>query len=162
ADVELAKDPADEGDPSLLKAAQLRLFDVLRKRKADREAVRDDARAEQRADPTRPPLPFYLGDKVKIVDAALSPSGDWLVLVPSPHDPNAKDAKDEDPKTIMPKYVTESGDVEAEDVRPKVGVKPVPRGLTLLDLRAHRRYDLDLGELPGIADDPLQAMRERA
>ncbi|HEY8020911.1 MAG TPA: alpha/beta fold hydrolase, partial [Thermoanaerobaculia bacterium] len=175
-DVRLAKDPADEDDPTFLKAEQLRLFDVLRKRKSDRDAARAEDRAAQRADATRPPLPFYLGDKLKIVDAALAPSGDWLLLVTAPKDAkdskggkdakgtkDAKDAKDADePHTILPKYVTESGNVEVEDVRPKVGIEPVARSLTLLDLRAHRRYDLDLAALPGILDDPLKEMRERA
>jgi dipeptidyl aminopeptidase/acylaminoacyl peptidase len=155
ADVRLEKDPADEDDPSFLKAQQLRLFDVLRKLKGDRDLARDVDRAEQRADPARPPLPFYLGDKVKIVDSALAPSGDWLLLVTTPVP--AKDA--EDPKTILPKYVTESGNVEAENARPKVGAHPIPRALTLLDLAAHRRFDLDPAELPGILDDPLKEMR---
>jgi dipeptidyl aminopeptidase/acylaminoacyl peptidase len=154
-DVRLEKDPADEGDPNFLKTQQLRLFDVLRKRKADRDAAREEDRAEQKADPTRPPLPFYLGDKVKIVNVALSPSGDWLLLVTTP-----KDA--DEPKVIMPKYVTESGNVETQDVRAKVGVKPVPRAVVLLDARAHQRYTLDPADLPGIFDDPLQGLREKA
>ncbi|HEY8022110.1 MAG TPA: hypothetical protein VIH93_13480, partial [Thermoanaerobaculia bacterium] len=110
-DVRLAKDPADEDDPTYLKAEQLRLFDVLRKRKSDRDAARAEDRAAQRTDATRPPLPFYLGDKLKIVDAALSPSGDWLLLVTAPKDAkggkDAKDSKDskdsDEPHTIMPK-----------------------------------------------------------
>jgi len=174
-EVRLEKDPADEDDPNFLKAQQLRLFDVLRKQKGDRDLARDEERAEQRADRAQPPLPFYLGDKVEIVDAALAPSGDWLLLATAPKrhrpkddakevgkDDSQDDAEAEEPKTIMPRYVTESGNVEVQDVRPKVGVKPVGRSLSLLDLRAHRRYDLDPAGLPGILDDPLQEMRARA
>src|SRR5882724_3532073 len=160
-EVRLEKDPAKEDDPTYLKESQLRLFDVLRKRKHDRDEAREDDRAEQRADPTRPPLPFYFGDKVEIEDATLSPSGDWLVLVTRPK-PSKDKEKDENPKTIMPKYVTESGNIEVEDVRAKVGVKPVVRTVSLLDLKAHRRYDLDPGDLPGIFDDPLKDMRDKA
>ncbi|HXO19991.1 MAG TPA: prolyl oligopeptidase family serine peptidase [Thermoanaerobaculia bacterium] len=158
ADVRLEKDPADEDDPTYLKAQQLRLFDVLRKLKRDRDQARAEDRAEQAADATRPPLPFYLGDKVKIAGAALSPAGDWLLLVTIPKPKEGEEAG----KTAMPKYVTESGNVEVENVRPKVGAPQVARSLTLLDLRAHRRYDLDLAALPGILDDPLKEMRAKA
>jgi dipeptidyl aminopeptidase/acylaminoacyl peptidase len=156
-DVRLEKDPADEDDPGFLKSQQLRLFDVLRKERRDRDLARERDRAEQGADPTRPPLPFYLGDKVKVVDSALSPSGDWLLLATAPAEKGA-----EEPKSLLPKYVTESGNVETAEARPKVGVKPVPRSLTLLDLRAHRRYDLDPAGLPGLSDDPLKALRAAA
>src|SRR5262249_43768654 len=150
-------------DPTYLKEAQLRLFDVLRKKKHDKDEAREEERAEQRADPTRPPLPFYFGDKVEIDGAELSPAGDGLVLVTRPKPEKDKEKeKDESQKTLMPKYVTESGNVEVEDVRPKVGVKPVARTVTLLDLRAHRRYDLDPADLPGIFDDPLKEMRDKA
>lgn len=158
ADVRLEKDPADEDDPNFLKAQQLRLFDLLRKLKNDRDREREQGRDEQRADPSRPPLPFYLGDKLKILDAELSPAGDWLLLETTP----APEKDAEDPRSMLPKYVTESGNVEAAMARPKVGVKPVARSLTLLDLKADRRYDLDASVLPGILDDPLKAMREAA
>jgi dipeptidyl aminopeptidase/acylaminoacyl peptidase len=158
ADVRLEKDPAQEEDPTYLRDAQLRLFDVLRKEKRDRDEKREEERAEQRADPARPPVPFYLGDKIEIVDAALAPSGDWLVLVTIPKPPE----KPETPKPILPKYVTESGNIEVIDGRDKVGIKPVVRSVTLLDLRAHKRYDLDFASLPGIFDDPLKEMREKA
>jgi dipeptidyl aminopeptidase/acylaminoacyl peptidase len=158
ADLRLEKDPAKEDEPDFLKDQQLRLFDVLRKRKRDRDEKRAEERAEQRADPARPPLPFYLGDKVEIVDAALSPAGNWLVLVTQP-----KPEKPGEPgKTILPKYVTESGNVEVEDVRAKVVTAPVARSLSLLDLSSHRRYDLAFDDLLGIFDDPLKEMRERA
>jgi dipeptidyl aminopeptidase/acylaminoacyl peptidase len=156
-DVRLEKDPALDEDPTVLRDAQLRLFDVLRKAKRDRDEAREEERVEQRADPSRPPLPFYLGDKMEIELAAFAPSGDWLVLVTTP-----KQEKEKAKKSILPKYVTESGNVEVADVREKVGVQPMPRTVTLLDLRAHKLYDLDPAELPGIFDDPLKEMREKA
>lgn len=157
-DVRLTKDPADEEEPGFLKAQQIRLFDVIQKERRERDLARERQRAEQREDPTRPPLPFYLGDKVQIEDAALSPSGGWVLLVTKP----APEKGAEEPKSLLPKYVTESGNVETADARPKVGVKPVPRSLVLLDLKNHRRYDLDPAGLPGIFDDPLKALRAAA
>ncbi|HET7177615.1 MAG TPA: prolyl oligopeptidase family serine peptidase, partial [Solirubrobacterales bacterium] len=157
-DVRLEKDPADEDEPGFLKAQQIRLFDVIKKERRDRDLARERRRAEQREDPARPPLPFYLGDKVQVEDAALSPSGGWVLLVTKP----APEKGAPEPKSLLPKYVTESGNVETADARAKVGVKPVPRSLTLLDLRSHRRYDLDPADLPGIFDDPLKALRAEA
>src|SRR6476660_8718094 len=51
-DVRLEKDPALGEDPTSLRESQVRLFDVLRKAKRDRDQAREEERAEQRADPT--------------------------------------------------------------------------------------------------------------
>jgi dipeptidyl aminopeptidase/acylaminoacyl peptidase len=158
----LEKDPRVEEEPEdaaveYLDAQQERLFDVLRERKRREEAAAERERAARRADPTRPPLPFYLGDEVAIVDRSLSPRGDRLLVVLGPKEP------DEGTEDKMPRFVTRSGYVEVEDVRPKVGTpKPKSPQLVLFDLAAHRRYDLDLEVLPGIHDDPLAELRGKA
>ena len=73
ADVRLEKDPAEEDDPSYLRRPSSSASSTCcARQKRDRDEAREEDRAEQRADPTRPPLPFYLGDKVEIDDAALS------------------------------------------------------------------------------------------
>jgi dipeptidyl aminopeptidase/acylaminoacyl peptidase len=157
ADIRLDKDPAEKDDPTYLAAEQTRLFDVIRQ-KQDREK-RDlaEERARQKADPTRPPLPWYFGKKVTIEESRLSPAGNWLAVVTVPkRDDQLKPSK-------MPGYVTESGEVEVKDVRSRVGTEgPVPHSLTLLDLATHRRIDLDLGVLPGIKDDPLKSLKDAA
>ena len=58
---------------------------------------------------------MYLGKEVEIADSALSPDGRWLLVVTT--------AKGADAGTAgkMPKYVTESGYEEFEDVRTRVG-----------------------------------------
>ncbi len=159
ADVRLEKAPdaEEEEEEGFLPAQQLRLFDVLRERKREREAGRERAEREQAADPTRPPLPFYLGDGVEIRQRALSPAGDALALVvaDTPRDPGRKDQ--------MPDWVTESGYVETREVRAKVGTGDGSgERLVLLDLAAHERHDLDLSALPGIADDPLAELKKAA
>ena len=73
------------------------------------------AEALRKADPTRAPAPMYLGDDVQIDDSALSPDGRWLLVVTSPKGADAGRAGK------MPKYVTESGYEEFEDVRTRVG-----------------------------------------
>lgn len=158
AEVRAEKDPAKEDDEEgYLDRQQERLFDVVRRDKEKEREARDRARAEQQADPTRAPLPFYLGDDVRVTGTVLSPSGDWLLV-------SVADAKrDEGKGDLMPNYVTESGYLETEEVRPKVGTGD-PRGerLMLLDLRRHETHPLDWSALPGIADDPLAELREAA
>ncbi|HEV2855146.1 MAG TPA: prolyl oligopeptidase family serine peptidase [Thermoanaerobaculia bacterium] len=158
ADLELAKDPAEEDEPSYLAAQQTRLFDVIRQQQERKRRDREESRANQKADPTRPPLPFYLGKEISIEAVRLSPSGDWLALVTAPKrgEGDLKPAK-------LPVWVTESGNVETRDVRAKVGVEEyVPHSVVLLDLVKHERHDLDLTKLPGIKEDPLKALREAA
>jgi dipeptidyl aminopeptidase/acylaminoacyl peptidase len=157
ADLRLEKDPADEKADEYLKAQQLRLFDVLNERKKKREAARAEDRAERAADPTRPPLPWYLGDTVSLEQTSLSPDGEWMLVVTLPKDLDAGK------KALMPDYVTESGNVETKEVRNKVGSgKRVTPTLLLLDLRAHGKREIDLSALPGLKDDPLKELREKA
>jgi dipeptidyl aminopeptidase/acylaminoacyl peptidase len=160
ADLKLAKDPADKKPEGFLEEQQLRLMDVLKEKKAKADAKRESEQADQKADPARPPLPFYLGDKVEIANAVLSPRADRLLVVTRPKD--GGDRK----RDVMPRWVTESGYVEPEPVRAKVGdpKEPsiVPNQAVLLDLPGHRQLPLDLSVLPGLADDPLKEIRERA
>jgi dipeptidyl aminopeptidase/acylaminoacyl peptidase len=157
ADLRLAKDPAEQEPGDFLKSEQLRLFSTLREDRDHKQAERERAQAAQRADPTRPPLPWYLGDKLKIDDVSLSPNGDWMLLVTHP-----KDAK-EGRKGVVPHFVTDSAYVDPEEGRPLVGTESgAGQSLILLDLRYHQRHDLDLATLPGIKDDPLAALREAA
>lgn len=157
ADLRLAKDPAEEEPADFLKREQLRLFSTLREDRDHRQAERERGEAAQRADPTRPPLAWYLGDKLKLDDVSLSPSGDWMLLVTHPKD--AKEGK----KGVVPRFVTDTGYVDPEEKRPLVGTgSGTGQALILLDLRRHQRHDLDLAVLPGIKDDPLKALRDAA
>jgi dipeptidyl aminopeptidase/acylaminoacyl peptidase len=157
AELRLTKDPAEEDEPSYLAAQQARLFDVIRQQQEQKRRNREETRANQQADPSRAPLPWYLGKDITVEAALLSPSGDWLALVTAPsQEGQLKPAK-------LPIYVTESGNVEVREVRSKVGAETwVPHSVILLDLAKHERHDLDLAALPGIKEDPLKALREAA
>ena len=157
AEIKLEKDPAEQDEPPYLAAEQTRLFDVIRQKQEKEKRDRAEERANQKADPTRAPLPWYFGKKVTVENASLSPSGAWLAVVTAPkHDDQLKPSK-------MPAYVSESGEIEVRDVRPKVGTEGlVPHSVVLLDLAKHRRIDLDLKSLPGIKDDPLKSLKEAA
>jgi dipeptidyl aminopeptidase/acylaminoacyl peptidase len=156
AELKLDKDPADKKETTYLQEQQTRLFDVIRQKQEKEKREREEDRALRRADPTRAPLPWYLGKEVKIETLSLSPAGDWLAVVTSPK----RDESASKPSKL-PQYVTESGNVETRDVRPKVGAEePVPQSVLLLDLKNHERHDLDWAVLPGVKEDPLKALRE--
>lgn len=156
-ELRLEKDPAEEEDAAYLGEQDLRLFDYLRKEKADREAERQRERDARRSDPTRPGPTWYLGDKVQIQHQALSPRGDRLLVL-------TRDAAyDEGRKDHMPRFVHESAYVAIEEVREKVGTgDPLDEQLLLLDLTTHTQHALDLAELPGITEDPLAELRREA
>jgi dipeptidyl aminopeptidase/acylaminoacyl peptidase len=141
-------------EPDALRDMQLRLIATLKRQKDERAALRERAEQERRADPTRAPAPIYLGDKLAIVGSALSPDGRWLLVVTGP-----KDA-DRGRSGKMPRYVTESGYEEFSDERTRVG-RNAPRGdaVKLVDLVTREVKELNLGVLPGIAVDPLAALR---
>jgi dipeptidyl aminopeptidase/acylaminoacyl peptidase len=148
-----ARDP-NAPEPDALRDMQLRLSTILKRQKDERDATRAQAEQERRADPTRAPPPIYLGDKIAIVNSALSPDGRWLLVVTGPKDaPKGRAGK-------MPRYVTESGYEEFSDERTRVGRNvPAGQGLKLVNLATHDVKDLALDVLPGIATDPLAQLR---
>ncbi|WP_240096264.1 S9 family peptidase [Thermomonas flagellata] len=143
--------------PDLLRERQLRLLSTLADDRARQEAARAEDAARRRADPTRAPAPIYLGSGVAIVDSALSPDGRWLLVVTVP--------KDADPgrRGKLPRYLTESGYEESEDVRTRVGRNP-PAGqrLWLAEVASGQVRAVSLAALPGIGEDPLADLRRKA
>ena len=151
----LAENDPQAKKPDELGELQLRLFSTLRDIKNDRDAKRAHAEQFQAQDASRAPMPVYLGDKVKIFSSSLSPNGRYLVVVTTPKDFDAgKVAK-------LQHYVTESGYEEQEEERTRVGRNlPAPHSLWLVDLKDRQVHALAMDALPGITDDPLEAIRE--
>ena len=153
--LKFADDPHDK-KPDQLGALQLKLFKTLRDEKADEQAMRDQTKALEAADPGRVAAPFWLGDKIKPVDTELSPDGRWLLVVTAPK------GYDGGKVPQISHYVTDSGYVEPENARSYVGHNdPAPQSLLLLDLSQHQIYKLATDALPGIKDDPLAAIRRQ-
>ncbi|HEX8406239.1 MAG TPA: DPP IV N-terminal domain-containing protein, partial [Duganella sp.] len=149
-----AKDPDAAPDASARRDLQLRLLSTLARVKEERDATREHRNEERGADPTRAPLPVYLGEKVAIDTSVLSPDGRYLLVVTS--------AKDGDKRRVgkLPKYVTESGYEETDDERKRVSDEgPLPQQLKLIELATRKVTDLSFDALPGIGVDPLAAMR---
>ncbi|HEY1142379.1 MAG TPA: prolyl oligopeptidase family serine peptidase [Lysobacter sp.] len=155
--IKAEKDPGAAPKPDDLRERQFDMIRTLKDDKARRDAARMQDQQWRSADPTRAPVPVYLGADVNIADSAMSPDGRWMLVVTT-----AKDA-DEGQSGKMPKYVTESGYEEFEDVRTRVGRNaPLPQKLWLVDLAAAKATEVKYDTLPGIADDPLAAMRKAA
>jgi dipeptidyl aminopeptidase/acylaminoacyl peptidase len=154
----LAEDaPGTPPDADDLRERQLRLLDTLRDDRARRDAARTQQDAWRAADPTRAPAPAYLGDDVTIADTALSPDGRWLLVATTEKDGDVGQG------SKLPHYVTESGYQEAEEGRPVVGRNaPLPHALWLVDVAAGSARKLSFDPLPGIAVDPLAALRKAA
>jgi dipeptidyl aminopeptidase/acylaminoacyl peptidase len=150
------KDPdAPPVKPDDLRDTQLRVFSTLKKAHDDKQATREHAEQMQSGDPTRAPLPYYLGDDVQIVGAVLAPDTHRLLVVTTPK------GHDDGKKGKLTRYVTESGYEEFEDERTRVGRNdPASQTLWLLDLAAHSKVELKYDGLPGIHDDPLKSVRE--
>ncbi|KQY54815.1 S9 family peptidase [Lysobacter sp. Root494] len=155
--IKAEKDPGAAPKPDDLRERQFEMIRTLKDDKARRDAARVQDQQWRSADPTRAPVPAYLGADVNIADSAMSPDGRWMLVVTT-----AKDA-DEGQAGKMPRYVTESGYEEFEDVRTRVGRNaPLPQKLWLVDLAAAKATEVKYDTLPGIADDPLAAMRKAA
>jgi len=153
--VKAEKDPDTPPAPDDLRDLQMRTFSTLQRLHDESEINKKHGEELRQADATRAPLPFYLGEDVVIRDSALSPNGHWLLLVTSPRSA----AKGFEGK--LTRYVTESGHEEFETERVRVGRNPpAPQSLLLLNLADHSVHALSYDALPGIADDPLQTIRE--
>ncbi len=151
------RDPAAPPKADTLREHQLSVLATLRRDREQKDALRGQAEALRRADPSRAPAPLYFGNDVDIVDSALSPDGRHLLVVTQ-----AKGG-DEGKSAPLPRYVTESGYVESQETRPLVGRNdPLPQALWLADAATGQVRPLAFDALPGIAEDPLAALRRAA
>jgi len=157
AQLKAEKNPADAPKADVLRDQQLHALETLRRDRAQREALREQGERWRQSDPTRAPGPVYLGADVEIVDSALSPDATHLIVVTKPK------GFDEGRGGKMPLYVTESGYEESEDTRERVGRNGfAPHALWLVDAATGEVKPLALDALPGIATDPLAALRKAA
>ena len=99
------------------------------------------------------PAAIYLGKGQQIVDASLSPKGDFLML--ATRKSSARNDKD-----IMPNYITANGDIAAQQVRARVNdFSPEPQKLLLVDLQQNSMQELSYSSLPGYNEDVLAEVK---
>ncbi|HEY1314731.1 MAG TPA: prolyl oligopeptidase family serine peptidase [Steroidobacteraceae bacterium] len=152
--VKTEKDPDAAPKPDDLRDMQLRTFSTLKKLHDEADALKKHAAELRSGDATQAAAAFYIGDDLTIRDTELSPDAHWLAIVAEPKSA----AKGFEGK--LTRYVTESGYEEFETERTRVGRNiPASHSLLLLNLVDHTVHTLAFDTLPGIADDPLQAIR---
>jgi dipeptidyl aminopeptidase/acylaminoacyl peptidase len=100
-----------------------------------------------------PPAPIYLGKDVSIDSASLSPKGDKMLIA-------LGGKRERNPKDIMPNYITATGDIAAQPVRPRVhDQKPQSHQLVLVDLPTSQQSALSYTTLPGFDEDVLAEVK---
>lgn len=118
---------------------QMELFDVLRKRKNDRET----AKKLQELLEQKKPKPFYTGQK-NTFGLSLSPDARFVTFVLSQ---NSQEAK----RTIVPSFVTESGFTEDIPARTKVGEPQTKFEFYVYDVQRDTTIQVKPDDLEGIA-----------
>lgn len=98
--------------------------------------------------------PFYLGKGMELAELSVSPNGRHAVVaVQKPQSWRGEG-------DIMPRYVTETGRIENQDVRRRVAdAEPQEQELYLLDLQSGEKQRLDYSSLPGFDEDVLASVR---
>src|SRR5699024_9442799 len=151
-----AADKPHSDQPDDLERLQLHLFKTLRHIKHERELKHEHEVALDKADATRAPRPFWMGEGVDIKSTSLSPGGRWMIVVTQPAH------YDKGKQPVINHYVTFSGYTKPEKARPYVGRNtPAPQTAWLLDLSTHAKHKLSIDELPGIHKDPLAKLRKQ-
>ncbi|MGQ0799049.1 MAG: prolyl oligopeptidase family serine peptidase [Pseudomarimonas sp.] len=155
--IKAEKDPEAAPEADVLRDLQVRLISTLAREKAQREAFQVRQRELLKAEPSRAPMPIYLGDTLRIMDVRLSPDARYMLAVTELKTAEAGQVGK------MPLYVTESGYEAAEDVRTRVGRNPlIAQSLHVIDLADGSVHVIDVKPLPGIDRDPLAELRKTA
>jgi len=154
-DIRPGKDPAEKPAYSFL--ANQNIISTHGEVRRQERLQTDLRKQRLNAGSTGIPLPVYAGEDRKLISNIASTSGNYSLVV------TAAIKGDTGPPAQMPNYVTDSGYVEFESVRTKVG-ENVPGGhqLLLVNLSTGEVTELDLSKLTGINKDPLVSLRKTA
>lgn len=142
-ELQSGKSPAEEEkEPG--RAHELRLIATLARERSERLERQEKEQRRQGLKVLRLP------EGLRIVRLLPSPDERWVLAVAEP------EKAERGRRGQMPKYVTESGYEETEEVRTRVGRNPPPgQSLWLADLAESRILRLELSPLSGIDEDPL-------
>lgn len=154
--VEFSNAPQALSEPAdLIAREELDLMEYNRIQRRQREERFEHQQALAASNSTVAPQPFYLGEDKELVALSLSPAADKAIVVIT--EPQTW----RDDGDVMPRYVTESGRIQNQEVRRRVAdAKPVEHHVILLDLDAGEQHPLAFDTLPGFDEDVLRAVRE--
>jgi len=133
----------DERD-AWLEQQQEELFEIIRQRKAQREA-REEARTRDADATAVGPAPYYYGRQF-VQRLQIDPAERFVTFYLG--------ERRERKTTIVQDYVTESGYAEDLNARVKVGEPGVPSKLMVQDLVRDTTYQVDLTQIEGAYDVP--------
>jgi len=152
ADFKVAADPDKEQEKNYLEQSQPRLLQYVKQTQDEKEFQKQRSKKlKQHSVKT-----WYLGKGIQIETFRLSPDAKWLLLGTVESELPGKADR-------MPEFITGDGYVNDKKVRPLVGTsKPYNETFYLFDLENHKKHPVDLSNLPGINDDPLKKLREKA
>ncbi|RUO22475.1 S9 family peptidase [Aliidiomarina iranensis] len=147
---EALKEPAD-----ILAREEINLIEYNQVQRRQRQERFDDQQALAANNSSLAPEPFYLGSNIQVVEVSLSPSAQHAIVAVT--EPQSWRGEGD----LMPRYVTESGRIENQNVRRRVAdAKPVNHTLYWLDLNTGEKTELSYESLPGFDEDVLAAVRE--
>lgn len=145
--------PGEEGknqQRDWLKEQQLALFQIVRDREADKQA----AQKQQKADSPRRPKEIYIGEKT-VDNIVLSPDERYVSYRMMTRPRNAKVA-------IVPDFVTSSGYTEDINTRTKVGDAQATFESFVYDIRRDTTYAVQVAGITGINDIPAYLNEAKA
>lgn len=156
ASLRMSREPEGVTEPTdYLAREEIDLIEYNQVQRRQREEQHEYRQSLREQNSSLAPEPFYLGDGKQVAEVSLSPAGNkMLVAVTDSHSWRG----DSD---LMPRYVTESGRVENQEVRRRVAdAEPVHHELYLLDLASGEKTALSYDSLPGFDEDVLASVRE--
>ncbi|SEA48528.1 S9 family peptidase [Alkalimonas amylolytica] len=138
---------------SYLAQEQHKLLEFVALQQRNRTERHQQEQELRQYNPAMPPQSIYVGKDKHIVDASLSPQGNFLLVA-------IRDQQSSSDRDIMPNYITPSGDIIAESVRRRVhDFKPLPQQLILVDLSDGSQHTLSYTSLPGYNEDVLKEVK---
>lgn len=155
ASVKFADAPKANEDPAdYLAVEEQQLIRFVQK---EREAAQQRFEKQQQLqaeNASLAPKPFYLDKSKQLVQARMSPTGEFLMVAIS------EPQKWREEGDIMPNYINEDGRVSSERVRRRVAdAVPEKHELVLLDLVEHQSSTLTYNTLPGWNEDVLAEVK---
>jgi dipeptidyl aminopeptidase/acylaminoacyl peptidase len=137
---------------------QIELIDYIALRRQQRQEQAEYDQQLQQGNLTLTGKPVYLPKNLTNVVTALSPKGDYLVVVATAETQHRKDSD------IMPNYIQEDGRIAAQPVRRRVSDStPLADKIWLIDVKTSNATEISLTSLAGYNDDVLaDVKRENA
>lgn len=138
----------------ILAAEEIALIEYNQIQRRQRQERFDDQQALVAASPAAAPQAVYLGRNLNVAEVSLSPRGDRAIVAVT--EPQSWRGEGD----LMPRYVTETGRIENQDVRRRVAdAKPVHHTLYLIDVASGAKTELSYNSLPGFDEDVLASVR---